>query len=1208
MSGNQLASEDDEQTILVEGLTDWKFIDNRGCSVADWIRSHLPSSTSASICVAYLSPSGFRAIEDELEHFLNKGASFSIISSEEISKTDAEFLLRLADRYPSIQAKVYPTELTFMHSKVYLLEEADKAHVLAGSSNLTLGGLKTNIESNLAGSFSSAHQMVRQWRQNFDIIWAQGIALAEVIDCLREPAVREGGLNMDIQKQATAHPLQVGTTVVVHGQRGRILAIEDIGSNRFRYEILLETSGQAKKWVTPPTEIRPWLGPLDVALSRQLSSPLEYDLRTESLRLSLAYEYDRMVSLSSSRVNLEPYQVEAVHRVVNSFPHRFLIADDTGLGKTIETGMILEELMARGRADRVLVLAPVGVCRNWKRELKECFGRDYILYDGPYLRQLMEKLPPEQNPWEHHTKIIASLDLAKRDEVRAQLERPGCRWDVLIFDEAHKLSARIYGSKVEETQRYRLGRAMADSSDSFFLLSATPHNGDRYTFNALLSLIDEFAFPAPELLDPKHVGQITIRRVKKEILDEQGKPVFVNRDVKTWPVEYTPMEVELYDAVTDYVIEGFNLAKTLEKENRAIGFVMVLFQKRMVSSIQAIRLSLGRRLNALREHLKNMDEGEVGISAEEQRKLKDYDEDPDSLDDRDRQELERKLETLPFRLQRSLIEKEISQLEPLTELAAAVKIDSKKNELLTFLEAILTKDPAEKVIVFTEYVDTLQYLEEEISQSALFKKNKWKTCIIHGGMDQDEREEAQRAFEQSDTKVMIATDAAGEGINLHWSCHIMVNYELPWKAYRIEQRIGRLHRYGQKRDVTVYNLFVTNTREDRILENILKQLVLIARDVPGDAYDVLGALLEEVDLTELVMTALIQNEEPEVTAEKAAQAAKERARMLEHIDKELLQEIRRYDHQDALRLLNRIKETSATSQDVAQLAEAFLVSHGGRISQTGKRGIVRIRDIPEMVRREGVLPAYESVTFHREVARQHRPNEVQFVAFGHPLFDSIVSYCTQAGQGFNGTTAAKTIQNADKKGEAGALFNFRLRCTDGRGSTAHEELCSVYVTESGTSDVAPQIPRFDSNELKPPTLGKGHLRALAKLEDLHSVSWQSAIAHSKEAEDTVQERRLTAVEAMKHDLDRYASARETKIQMQRSVIEERIRQYRLQPQLMPSGQDIRILGEEARLRDLDQETEKLHRRVVSRREELGNMEIIVAERPELVSLALIEFA
>ena len=1213
MSGCQLAPENDEQPILPEELTGWEFVDNRKCSVADWLRSHLPSSTFAYICVAYFSPSGFASIENELEHFLNKGASLSIVSSEEVSKAEAEFLLQLAERHPQIQGRVYPTELTFMHSKVYLLEEDDKAHVLIGSSNLTLGGLETNIESNLAGSFPSDYQIVRQWRKNFDIIWAQGIALESALDHLRQPIGKEGGISMEMPKQATDHPLPVGSTVVVHGERGRVLAIENIGSNRFRYEILLEASGQAKKWVIPPTEICPWLGPLDVALSGQFSSPLEYDLRTESLRLSLAYEYDRMVSLSSSRVNLEPYQVEAVHRVVNSFPHRFLIADDTGLGKTIESGMIFEELAARGRAERILVLAPAGVCRNWKRELKECFGRDYILYDGPYLKQLMEKLPPEQNPWERHSKIITSLDLAKRDEVRAQLERPGCTWDIVVFDEAHKLSSRRYGSKVEETQRYRLGRALAEVGrcDSLFLLSATPHNGDRYTFNALLSLVDEFAFPAPELLDPKHVGQMTIRRAKKEILDEHGKPIFVDREVKTWPVEYTQTEVELYDAVTNYVIEGFNLAKTLEKENRAIGFVMVLFQKRMVSSIQAIRLSLGRRLSSLREHLKDIAEAQasVGLSPEEQRRLRDYDEDPDSLDDRDRQELERKLETLPLKFERRLIEKEISQLEPLTELAASVEVDSKKDELLKFLEGILTKDPTEKVIVFTEYTDTLDYLNREISQSDLFRKNRWKTCVIHGGMDQNKREEAQRAFEQPDTKVMVATDAAGEGINLHWSCHIMVNYELPWKAYRIEQRIGRLHRYGQKRDVSVYNLFVTNTREDRILENILKQLVLIGRDMPGDAYDVLGALLEEVDLTELVMTALTQKEEPEVTAEKAAQAAKERAKMLEHIDKELFQEIRRYDHQGALRLLNRVKETSATSQDVAQLAEAFLVSHGTRITRTSKSGVVRIRGIPQMVRREGVMPSYESVTFDREVARQHRPDEVQLVAFGHPLFDSIIGYCTQAGPGLDGTTTAKVVAERERKGQAGAVFNFRLRCTDGRGSIVHEELYPVYVAESGTLDldVAPQIPRFDSDDLKSPALSEGHHRVLTKLEQLHSVAWQSAVSRSKEVENAIQDRRLVAVNAMKEDLDRYASARETKIQMQRSVVEERIRQYKLQPQLMPSGQDIRVLGEEARLRDLDREREKLHQRVASRREELGNMEIIVSERPELVSLALVEF-
>jgi hypothetical protein len=255
------------------------------------------------------------------------------------------------------------------------------------------------------------------------------------------------------------------------------------------------------------------------------------------------------------------------------------------------------------------------------------------------------------------------------------------------------------------------------------------------------------------------------------------------------------------------------------------------------------------------------------------------------------------------------------------------------------------------------------------------------------------------------------------------------------------------------------------------------------------------------------------------------------------------------------------------------------------------------------------LSSYKSVTFDRDVARQHRPDEVQLVAFGHPLFDSVVSYCTQAGSGFGGATTAKVVENKERKGEGGVVLNFRLRCTDGRGATAHEELCSVYVTELGVVDpsVPSLLPQLNTSDRNAPMLTDGHHRVLGRLEELHSVAWQSAVNWSRELEDDVQNRRLTFVEAMKQDLDRYASSRETKIRMQRTVIEERIRQYRLQPQLLASGQDIRILGEEARLRDLDQDLEQLHKRVASRREELGNMEIVVAEKPELVSLALIEF-
>ena len=237
------------------------------------------------------------------------------------------------------------------------------------------------------------------------------------------------------------------------------------------------------------------------------------------------------------------------------------------------------------------------------------------------------------------------------------------------------------------------------------------------------------------------------------------------------------------------------------------------------------------------------------------------------------------------------------------------------------------------------------------------------------------------------------------------------------------------------------------------------------------------------------------------------------------------------------------------------------------------------------------------------------PDEVQLVAFGHPLFDSIINHCTQASSAFDGTTTAKIVRVSACNRQAGVIFNFRLKCTDGTGGTAFEELHPVYVAESNVVDlnVLASVPRFNTNEMKPPTLSEGHRRVLSKLQTLYPTAWQSAVSRSKEVEDGTQERRLATVNAMKEDLDRYASAREAKIQVQRTVIEDRIHQYKLQPQLLDSGQDLRVLREEARLRDLDQELEQLHKRVASRREELGNMEIVMAEKPELVSLALVEF-
>jgi hypothetical protein len=359
----------------------------------------------------------------------------------------------------------------------------------------------------------------------------------------------------------------------------------------------------------------------------------------------------------------------------------------------------------------------------------------------------------------------------------------------------------------------------------------------------------------------------------------------------------------------------------------------------------------------------------------------------------------------------------------------------------------------------------------------------------------------------------------------------------------------------------------------------------------------------------MVMSALRQGEQPEVTAEKAAEAAKERADMLQRVEKELFMDIRAYDHSQSVALLDRVRHVSATSEDLRRFAEVFLTSHGARVSATRQPGVVRIRDVPPIVRREGVFPAYDRVTFDREVARQASPSELELVAFGHPLFDSVVHYCGSETLGFDGRATAKSVELHDRAGQCGVLFSFRIRCTDGRGDTAYEDLFQTFVGEDGhtSTDALADLPLYDQTERTTPELTDPHRRLLPMLDDLHQAALASARERAQEVDEFVQDERTERVRAMKEDLDRYAGARQAHVRMRRATIEERIHQYRQQPQLLDTGQDLRVLGEEARLRELDTELEELHRKVTSRAELLGNMEIVVAERPELIAVALIEF-
>ncbi|MBC7221233.1 DEAD/DEAH box helicase family protein [Candidatus Bipolaricaulota bacterium] len=972
---------------------------------------------------------------------------------------------------------------------------------------------------------------------------------------------------------------------------------EPVGSGRWRYTIFFPDGGRTQTYTSPPTTIEQIKGPLDHLTDGRFTPEIDFDLLNETLRLSTIFEYERLVSLSSSRINLEPYQVFAVHQVLSRFPHRYLIADDTGLGKTIEAGMILEELTARGRADRVLIVAPAAVAPQWKEELRQAFNRDYVFYDGPYLRQLLDKLPPEQNPWDREDRIITKLDLAKRAEIRAQLERT--RWDVVIFDEAHKLSARRYGSKAEATQRYDLARALAERTDSLLLLSATPHNGDRYAFHALLTLLDEYSFPDLDSVTRSQVARVAIRRTKREILDETGKPVFVQRHVRTLPVEFTPAEEELYQAVTAYVAEGYNLAR--EAKNRAAGFLMVLFQKRMVSSIEAIRRSLERRLQSL-ERLRTADASQVALSPDEERRLNEYLEDPDSLSDAEREEIERRLESLPVFTH---VDTEIAKLRELCQKANAIRVDTKADTLFGFLEELF-REREEKVLVFTEYRDTLHYLER------LARERGWDFATIHGEMSMLARKMSQRQFEESGTPLLFATDAAGEGLNLHWKCHLMVNYELPWNPNRIEQRIGRLHRYGQKRDVLVHNLFVTNTREDSILARLLERLEQIRADVPGEVHDVLGSLMEGVDLQELLMSALAENRPPEVTAEQAARAAEERAWMLAVVEEELLMDVRHYDHERALSLLRDARRVSATGEDLRRLAEAYLTSRGAKIRPGAGQGEVRISGVPAELQRPGVRPEYERATFDRAVARNTRPHEVDLIAFGHPLFDAIIAEC--GALELRGVATVKRIPSERWAGLTGILATFILEFTDGMSQTVAKRFHQVFVDLEGRArpEVLSEVPVLGTTGREPPVLPPS---LHARLGDLVQCG-QTAVRLAREAaatlEEEIQAGRIRLVARMREDLATYAGVKEAQIKHKLSEARRRIREVQGQMTLSEDDAERRRLENTLRLREYDlqeaeRELERLRAKVQKRSEELGNMEIVVDEEPRLASLAVVEF-
>jgi superfamily II DNA or RNA helicase len=800
-------------------------------------------------------------------------------------------------------------------------------------------------------------------------------------------------------------------------------------------------------------------------------------LSLETKRYRYASLYDPLLAMNTSKVDPLPHQVEAVYGYILKLPRiRFLIADDPGAGKTIMAGLIIKELKLRHLANRVLIVAPGHLKDQWRRELKERFEERFVIID----RGLLDAFYGE-NAWHRETQIITSIDFAKRDDVLPSLS--SAPFDLVIVDEAHKMSAYRYGEKLDKTSRYRLGEVLSKITQHLLFLTATPHKGDPENFRLFLDLLEPGFFATPEMLQ-ESISQkdnpLFIRRVKEDLKNFEGEPLFLPRYVNTLTFNMgtnSPAEKELYNELSKYVNTQYNKALARDKK-RNVAFALVILQRRLASSTYALLRSLERRKKRLTELLEG--------TQERTRKEEHFDfEVVEDLSEEERWKEEEIWETLSVAENREELEKEISTLEELTRKAKEIigKEDEVKEiklrELKETLDQLNKKFPEEKVLIFTESRDTLDYLEKRV------KCWRYSVNTIHGKMKLEERIRAEAIF-KNETQVMIATEAAGEGINLQF-CHLMINYDIPWNPNRLEQRMGRIHRYGQGREVFIYNLVAKDTREGMVLEGLFKKIEEIKAALGNDkVFDVLGEVFYAKNLAQLLLEAaanarnideILKEIDVRVDAEYIARVKENLGESLatRFIDytriKEMADRAREYRlipecteafFKKAFEAISGRVEPASSPSPLHPSPQAWGEGKGVR---ERRDGFLSIEGVPFDIRRiaeedsfkkryGSVLKAYPKATFDKEKAFKNP--DAEFISFGHPLFEAVLEWV-------DNKLSASLKQGAVFKDPDGLLDGvvmfYEGEIKDGKGSVVGKRLFAFYVDRE-SEEVRPMNPAF----------------------------------------------------------------------------------------------------------------------------------------------------
>ncbi|MFE7128356.1 helicase-related protein [Streptomyces sp. NPDC057617] len=809
------------------------------------------------------------------------------------------------------------------------------------------------------------------------------------------------------------------------------------------------------------------------------ADPGLFRLAAEALRIRMAARGDAMLAVSTSLLDPLPHQIQAVYNeLLPRTPLRFLLADDPGAGKTIMAGLYIKELALRGDLERCLIVAPGGLVEQWQDELLEKFGLDFTLLT----RQLTDTTI-DGNVFDRHPRLIARMDaLARSEDLRRLLGESG--WDLVVVDEAHRMSASYFGTELKTTKRYELGRLLGRLTRHLLLMTATPHAGKEEDFQLFMTLLDSDRFSGRYRagIHRHDVSGLMRRMIKEDLLTFDGKRLFPERRAYTVPYELSSAEHELYEQVTEYVRQEMNRAERLDgRRGNQVGFALTVLQRRLASSPAAIHRSLERRRLRLESRRQEMLSGQQTVSVPASVPSVPVEDELDDLTGGELEELEEQVvdaATAARTLQELGLE--IAALSELERLAARV-LASGDDRKWRELSGLLQDDPLlrdekglpRKLIIFTEHRDTLDYLSRRIR--TLIGRPE-AVVALHGGTPRPHRRDIRDAFNQDpDVRVLVATDAAGEGLNLQ-RAHLMVNYDLPWNPNRIEQRFGRIHRIGQTEVCHLWNLVAADTREGQVFQRLLDKIEAQSKAYDGKVYNVLGELFEGEPLRGLLLEAIRYGDRPEVKSRLDQVIDARVGERAVDLIKGLALDAHVMGLEDVEAVRLRMEEAQAKRLHPHYVRAFFRDAFdrlGGHL-RARESGRHEITHIPAVLRDTGrfglglggvVQRRYERVCFDRERVTVPGAARADLIAPGHPLFDAVLEE-TVHRHGDLLTRGTVLVDASDAGTRPRLLTALVQEVVDGHGRSVDRSFAFVELSPDGTAHDAGPAPYLD---YRPPT-------------------------------------------------------------------------------------------------------------------------------------------